>query len=163
MKANHVAIHSQKEGLNINHVNDSIPHRSQDITWVFSYEFFHDVRKFKHIWNWIKYNWSNADLQCSLKKKKICLCLIHLSIHSSKKIWLHQNFFDHTQSYKVRYYFWPWSKEIDPVQKILNTVKRIWAWSIYFWSSKWNSHNGIEYFLSLKSATELHASLRYIF
>ena len=112
MKANQIAIHSQKKGLNINHVNDSIPHRSQDIAWVFSYEFFHNVRKFKHIWDWIKYNWSNAHLQCSLKKK-ICLCLIHLLVQ--KKFRLHSNFFDCVQYFlNVVKYFWPCSNMQPP-------------------------------------------------
>ena len=42
--------------------------------------------------------------------------------------------------YKVKYHFWPWSKKIERVQKILNKVKKIWAWSTYFWTSRWNRH-----------------------
>jgi hypothetical protein len=39
---------------------------------------------------------------------------------------------------KVKYYFWPRSKKIERVQKILNTVKTFWAWPKYFWTSRWN-------------------------
>ena len=44
------------------------------------------------------------------------------------------------QIYKVKYHFWPRSKNFERVQKILNTVKKIWAWSKYFWTSRWNRH-----------------------
>ena len=44
------------------------------------------------------------------------------------------------QNYKVKYHFWPCSKIFDQVQKILNKVKKLWTWSKYFWTSRWNRH-----------------------
>ena len=42
------------------------------------------------------------------------------------------------QIYKVKYHFWPRSKKFERIQEILNTAKKIWAWSKYFWTSRWN-------------------------
>ena len=50
---------------------------------------------------------------------------------------------------KVKNHLWTWSKKFEFVQKILNTVKTIWAWMKYFWASRWNRHVSLLSFLLL--------------
>ena len=42
--------------------------------------------------------------------------------------------------YKVKSCFLTVIKKFDCVQKILNRLKKIWMWKIYFWTSRWNRH-----------------------
>ena len=72
----------------------------------------------------------------SSKTKLAAFKIFSINLKVVKYFWPCSNM----QIYKVKYHFWPLSKNFERVQKILHTVKKIWAWSKYFWTSRWNRH-----------------------